>query len=103
MVGDTLYCSGQVPLDPAGENIIGSTVEEQTEQVIKNIAAVLSEAGMGFENVVKATCFLQSMDDFSAFNGIYGKYFASKPARSCVEVSRLPRDVLVEIEVIAVV
>jgi len=96
-----LYCSGQIPLDPATGNIAGSTIEEQTEMAIKNVAAILKEAGLDFDNVIKTTCFLKSIDDFTAFNNIYEKHFISKPARSCVEVSRLPKDVLVEIEVIA--
>ena len=96
-----LYCSGQIPLDPATGNILGNTIEEQTEMVIKNISAILKEAGLDFSSVIKTTCFLKSMDDFTVFNGIYEKYFISKPARSCVEVSRLPKDVLVEVEVIA--
>jgi len=101
LTGGTIYCSGQIPLDPATAAVVGDTVKDQTEMVIQNILAVLSEAGMGFDNVVKTTCFLKSMDDFAAFNGVYEKYFVSKPARSCVEVSRLPKDVLVEIEVTA--
>ena len=101
LTGGTLYCSGQIPLDPATATVIGDSIKDQTEMVIQNISAVLSEAGMGFDNVVKTTCFLKSMDDFAVFNGIYEKYFTSKPARSCVEVSRLPKDVLVEIEVTA--
>ena len=101
LTGGTLYCSGQIPLDPVTAAVVGDTVKDQTEMVIQNILAVLSEAGMGFDNVVKTTCFLKSMDDFAAFNGVYEKYFVSKPARSCVEVSRLPKDVLIEIEAIA--
>ncbi|MCL2408890.1 MAG: RidA family protein [Oscillospiraceae bacterium] len=103
LAGGMLYCSGAVPLDPVSGDIVGDAIEEQTEQVMKNISAVLAAAGADFTAVVKATCFLKSMDDFAAFNGIYAKYFTGKPARSCVEVSRLPKDVLVEVEVIAVV
>ncbi|MCL2401397.1 MAG: RidA family protein [Oscillospiraceae bacterium] len=103
LVGNTLYCSGAVPLDPVTGDVVGGAIEAQTEQVMKNISAVLAAAGADFTAVVKTTCFLKSMDDFAAFNGIYAKYFTGKPARSCVEVSRLPKDVLVEIEVIAVV
>ena len=101
LAGGTLYCSGAIPSDPVTGEIIGDAIEAQTEQAIKNISAVLSAAGLGFDSVVKATCFLKSMDDFAAFNAVYAKYFVSKPARACVEVSRLPKDVLVEIEVIA--
>ena len=101
LTGGTLYCSGQIPLDPVTATVVGDTVKDQTEMVIQNISAVLSEAGMSFANVVKTTCFLKSMDDFAVFNGVYEKYFVSKPARSCIEVSRLPKDVLVEIEVTA--
>ena len=101
LLDGTLYCSGQVPLVPATGAVAEGGITGQTEQVIANISAVLTEAGMGFEDVVKTTCFLQSMDDFAVFNGIYDKYFVSKPARSCVEVARLPKDVLVEVELIA--
>jgi 2-iminobutanoate/2-iminopropanoate deaminase len=103
LVGGTLYCSGAVPLDPATGDIVGDNIEAQTEQVMKNISAVLTAAGVDFTAVVKSTCFLKSMDDFAAFNGIYAKYFTGKPARSCVEVARLPNDVFVEVEVIAAV
>jgi len=102
LTGNMLYCSGQVPLDPVTGVIVGGTAAEQAEQVMRNISAVLSEAGLDFHHVVKATCFLKSMDDFVAFNSVYEKFFVSKPARSCVEVSRLPKDVLVEVEVVAV-
>jgi len=103
LAGGTLYCSGQIPVDPDSGAIVGNTAAEQTEQVIKNISAVLSAADMGFDKIVKATCYLKSMDDFTEFNEVFAKYFISKPARACVEVSRLPKDVLVEIDVIAVV
>jgi len=99
--GSMLYCSGAIPSDPVTGEIVGDTIEVQTEQAIKNISAVLSAAGLGFDSVVKTTCYLKSMDDFAAFNAIYAKYFVSKPARACVEVARLPKDVLVEIEVVA--
>ena len=101
LAGCSLYCSGQIPLDPATGNIVGNTIEEQTRQVIKNISAILKAADMDFKNVVKATCFLKSMDDFAAFNEIFAEHFVSKPARSCIEAARLPKDVLVEIDVIA--
>jgi 2-iminobutanoate/2-iminopropanoate deaminase len=102
--GNLVFCSGQIPLDPASGAIVGEgNVEEQTRQVMKNIAAVLKQAGVGFENVVKTTIFLKSMGDFPKVNPIYGEAFrAPFPARSTVEVARLPKDVLVEIEVLAV-
>ena len=96
-----LYTSGQIPLDPATGAVAGKEIETQAEQVMQNLSAVLEEAGMGFENVVKTTCYIANMEHFAAFNAIYAKYFISKPARSCVEVSRLPKDVLVEVEIIA--
>ena len=101
LAGGMLYCSGQVPIDPTTNEIVGDTIEVQTERTIKNISAVLSAAGLDFDNVVKATCYLKSMDDFAAFNAIFAKYFTKKPARACIEAARLPKDVLVEIEVIA--
>ena len=96
-----LYTSGQIPLDPATGAVAGKEIETQAEQVMQNLSAVLEEAGMGFENVVKTTCYIANMEHFAAFNAIYAKYFISNPARSCVEVSRLPKDVLVEVEIIA--
>ena len=96
-----LFLSGQIPLSPQSGEIVGKDVTEQTEQVIRNIAAILEAGGSSFENIIKTTCFLQSMNDFAAFNQVYEKYFASRPARSCVEVSKLPKGALVEIEVIA--
>ncbi len=101
--GSMVYLSGQIPLNAAGEPV-GSDVAAQTRQVLENVRAVLSAAGAGFEQVVKTTVFLKNMNDFPAMNAVYGEYFAqTKPARSTVEVSRLPKDVLVEIEVIAAV
>ena len=100
--GDMLFCSGQIPLDPKTGEMIGTTVAEQAEQVCKNIEAVLKAAGMDFSNVIKATCFLDKMEDFVPFNEVYGKYFVSKPARSCFAVKELPKKALVEVEVIAV-
>lgn len=97
-----VYASGQVPLNPATGEVEGTTIEEQTEQVMKNIGAILEAAGVGFENVIKTTCFIAEMGDFVAFNGVYEKYFTGKPARSCVAVKELPKKVLVEVEVIAV-
>ena len=96
-----VYASGQVPLDPATGEVVGTTIEEQTEQVMKNLGAILKEAGATYENAVKTVCFLDNMDDFGAFNEIYGKYFTGKPARSCVAVKTLPKNVLCEVEVIA--
>lgn len=96
-----LYASGQIPINPATGEIEGTTIEEQAEQVMKNIGAVLIAADCGYENVVKTTCFLADMGDFAAFNGVYEKYFTGKPARSCVAVKELPKQVLCEVEVIA--
>lgn len=101
-VNGFIYASGQIPIVPEKGEITAKTIEDQTEQAINNIKAVLSAAGSDISNVVKTTCFLASMNDFAKFNEIYGKYFTSKPARSCVEVSALPKGALVEIEVIAV-
>lgn len=103
VVNNMLYSSGQIPLKPNGELVVGS-VEKQTEQVLKNIDAVLKEAGSSRENVIKTTVFIKDMNDFPLMNAVYDKYFSGhKPARSCVEVARLPKDVLVEIEVVALV
>ena len=96
-----VFTSGQIALDPESGLVVGTTIEEQTERVMKNLGAVLAKAGTGFERAVKTTCFLADMDDFAAFNGIYGKYFTEKPARSCVAVKTLPKGVKVEVEVIA--
>ena len=96
-----VFTSGQIPIDPATGDIHGADITEQAEQVMKNLAAVLEEAGTTFENAVKTTCFLADMGDFAAFNAVYGKYFTEKPARSCVAVKTLPKNVLVEVEVIA--
>lgn len=99
--GNLLFTSGQIALDPATGEIVGTTIEEQTEQVMKNLGAIFKEAGATYENAVKTVCFLDNMDDFGAFNEIYGKYFTGKPARSCVAVKTLPKNVLCEVEVIA--
>ena len=100
--GGLLFCSGQIPLDPVSGEIVAGDVRRQAEQVMENIAAVLSAAGAGFNDVVKATVFLVEMGDFGAVNEVYGRYFSEhKPARSTVAVKALPRGVLVEIEVIA--
>lgn len=100
-VGNLVFTSGQIPINPATGNVEAVTIEEQTEQVCKNIAAVLSAAGTSLEKVVKTVCFLSSMDDFAAFNGVYAKYFTGKPARSCVAVKTLPKNVLVEVDTVA--
>lgn len=96
-----IFASGQIPLSPETGAIVEEGIAGQTEQVMRNIGAVLSAAGSDFSQVVKTTCFLKSMDDFAAFNEVYAKYFTSRPARSCVAVSALPRGVLVEVEVTA--
>jgi len=100
--GGFLFCSGQVPLDPVSGAVVGATAEEQTKQVMKNCEAVLQAAGRAFRDVVKTTIFLKSMDDFPKVNEVYGAYFPdSPPARSTVEVARLPKNVLVEVELLA--
>ena len=99
--GGMVYTSGQIAINPASGAVEAATVEEQTEQVCRNLKAVLEAAGSSLENVVKTTCFLADMADFAAFNGVYAKYFTGKPARSCVAVRELPKSVLVEVEVIA--
>lgn len=97
-----LFASGQVPLDAVTGEVVGSTIEEQTTQVLKNISAILTEARITPNDIVKTTCFLKNMDDFIAFNQVYGTLFHDVlPARSAVEVARLPKDVLIEIEIIA--
>lgn len=96
-----LYCSGQIPISPETGDVSGSNIEEQTKQVINNIKALLEANGIGFENVIKTTCYLADMADFAAFNAIYAEAFVSKPARSCVAVKALPKNVLCEIEVTA--
>ena len=103
VAGGVLYTSGQIPVNPETNAIAGNTIEEQAEQVMKNLGAVLAEAGTTFEKVVKTTCFIADMGDFAKFNEIYAKYFTKKPARSCVAVKTLPKNVLCEVEVIAVV
>ena len=101
VVNGFVFASGQIPMNPATGEVEGTTIEAQAEQVMKNVGAILKEAGVGFENVVKTTCFLAEMADFAAFNSVYEKYFTGKPARSCVAVKQLPKNVLVEVEVIA--
>ena len=100
-VGGLIFTSGQIAIDPATGNVEATTIEEQTHQVCKNLKAVLEEAGRGLDKGVTTVCFLKNMSDFGAFNGVYGEYFSSKPARSCVAVKELPKDGLVEVEVIA--
>lgn len=100
-VGNLLFTSGQIAINPRTSVIDAVDIEGQTEQVCQNICAILEAAGTSFDRVVKTTCFLADMDDFVAFNIIYAKYFLSKPARSCVAVKTLPKNVLVEVEVIA--
>ena len=100
-VNNLLFCSGQIALDPASGNLVGSEVKAQTEQIMKNISAVLTAAGASYDDVIKTTCFLTDINDFAEFNQIYGQYFTGKPARSCVAVSALPKGALVEVEVIA--
>lgn len=99
--GGLLYTSGQIAIDPATGSVDAEGIEAQTRRICENLKAVLSAAGSSLDSVVKTTCFLADMNDFAAFNAVYGEYFTGKPARSCVEVSRLPKDVLAEIEVIA--
>ena len=97
------YSAGQIAIDPATNNVDAVTIEEQTEQVCKNLGEVLKAAGTDFDHVLKTTCFLSDMGNFAAFNEVYGKYFTSKQARSCVAVKELPKGVLCEVELIAVV
>lgn len=99
--GDFLYLSGMMPIDPATGALEPANIAAQAARIMKNIEAVLSEAGLTQENVVKTTCFLSDMGNFAAFNAVYGEYFTSKPARSCVAVRELPKGALVEVEVIA--
>lgn len=101
VIKDMVYTSGQIPINPASGSVEGVTIEEQAEQVMKNLGEVLKAAGSSFEKAIKTTCFLADMNDFAAFNGVYAKYFTTNPARSCVAVKMLPKGVLVEVEVIA--
>ena len=97
-----VFTSGQIPLDPGTGAIVGETIEEQSEQVLKNLQAVLEAGGAALETVIKTTCFLSDMGNFAAFNGVYAKYFKEDcPARSCVAVKTLPKNVFVEVEAIA--
>ncbi|MGN0624579.1 MAG: RidA family protein [Oscillospiraceae bacterium] len=101
VTGNLVITSGQIAINPATGNVEATTIEEQTHQVCKNLKAVLEAAGTSIDKAVKTTCFLKNMSDFAAFNGVYGEYFTGKPARSCVAAKELPKDVLVEVEVIA--
>lgn len=96
-----LFTSGQIPADPATGAIVGTDITEQAEQVMKNLGGILEAAGVTYEDTVKTTCFLANMDDFASFNAVYEKYFTGKPARSCVAVKTLPKNVLCEVEAIA--
>ena len=100
-VGEFLFTSGQIPLDPATGTMVGENITEQTERVMQNLGAVLSAAGSDYTKAIKTTCFLADMNDFAAFNAVYAKYFTTCPARSCVAVKTLPKGALVEVEVIA--
>lgn len=102
VVGDFVFTSGQIPLDPITGIVTGSDITTQTERVMQNLDAVLQSAGSDFDKAVKTTCFLADMNDFAAFNEVYAKYFTSKPSRSCVAVKTLPKGVLAEVEVVAV-
>ena len=100
-VNGLVFASGQIAINPASSEVEATTIEAQTEQVCTNLKNVLEAAGSSLEKAVKTVCFLADMGDFAAFNAVYGKYFTSKPARSCVAVKSLPKNVLVEVEVIA--
>lgn len=102
VLNNIVFTSGQIAINPANGEIESNTIEGQTEQVMKNLQSILAEAGTDMSKTVKTTCFLADMNDFAKFNEIYGKYFTTKPARSCVAVKTLPKNVLCEVEVIAV-
>lgn len=101
VVGNLVFTSGQIAINPASGAVEADTIEGQTKQVCENLKNLLEAAGTSIDKAVKTVCFLKNMSDFGAFNEIYGEYFTSKPARSCVAVKELPKDVLVEVEVIA--
>ncbi len=103
VVNGMVYTSGQIALDPATGELAGETIEEQAEQIMKNLVAILEEAGSKTENAVKTLCFLTDINDFAAFNEVYARYFTEKPARSCVGVASLPKGAICEVEVIATV
>lgn len=102
-VGDMLYTSGQIPVIPATGEVVTGGIKEQAKQVMENLGAVLVAGGSSYQQAIKTTCFLANMEDFAEFNAVYGEYFTEKPARSCVAVKTLPKNVLCEVEVIAVV
>lgn len=101
--GNFMFASGQIPIDPKNGQVVSGDIYVQAEQVMKNIGAILEAAGINYENVIKTTCFLKNMEDFTAFNEVYAKYFTGKPARSCVAAQKLPKDALCEVEVVAVI
>ena len=101
ITGSLVFTSGQIPIDPVTGNIVEGGIREQARQVMMNLGEVLKEAGCTYEQAVKTTCFLGDMEDFAAFNEVYAEYFTGRPARSCVAVKTLPKDVLCEVEVIA--
>jgi len=101
IINGLVFCSGQIPIDPATGNIEAGNIEDQTRQACLNVKAILEAAGSDLDKVIKSTCFLADMKDFQAFNGVYGEFFTGKPARSCVAVKDLPKGALCEIEVIA--
>ena len=101
IVGNLVFTSGQIAINPETGAVEATTIEDQTHQVCKNLKNILEASGSSLDKAVKTVCFLKNMSDFGAFNGVYGEYFTSKPARSCVAVKELPKDVLVEVEVIA--
>lgn len=103
VVGNMVFTSGQIPIHPETGEVVESEIKIQAEQVMQNLSNILKEANSSFEKVIKTTCFLKDMDDFADFNEVYAKYFVSKPARSCVAVKTLPKDVLCEIEIIALI
>lgn len=100
--GNLMFASGQIPIDPSTGQVVEGDIKAQTKQVMKNIQGLLDEVGATADQVIKTTCFLKDMNDFASFNEIYAEFFIGKPARSCVEVARLPKDVLCEVEVIVV-
>lgn len=101
LLGNLVFLSGQIPLDPATGEVVGADIAAQTEQIMKNVGALLEAAGSSFDLALKTTCFLADIGDFAAFNAVYAKYFTSCPARSCVAVKALPKGVLAEVEVVA--
>jgi 2-iminobutanoate/2-iminopropanoate deaminase len=101
--GNMMYASGQIPINPENGQVVEGDIKVQAIQVMHNISALLEAAGASFDHVIKTTCFLKSMDDFTAFNEVYAQYFVGKPARSCIAAQKLPKDVLCEVEVIAIV